>query len=384
MSDEIKVTVIKYPDRANLVLCYIDPVSSKRKTKSAGTSNEKGGMEGSGGMGRGIAGRSLLSAVESDVGSVPRAVRSGTPCKLEASRRGNRPATPLTRLNALEPRQALQGQRECPIDLRNEATEAPDGQEGRQAITRPPSRKRPLPTSYGTSRQRCPGASPWAFSRPFPRSPCPRGPKGKKMKGGALVGEQFDRMIDAVSKIRPKDTAEWQRYLTGLWLSGLRLEESITLSWEADSPFAVDLTGRRPRFRIKGADQKNGNDQLLPLTPDFAEFLLQTPEGQRHGRVFRLNEVETGTPHYRPCGGAVGYEDRRESPDYRQCRGRQDGQCPRLAADIRKPLGQAKVAPAILQKLMRHASIQTTMGYYVDLDVDEMADDLWANHPATR
>ncbi len=31
---------------------------------------------------------------------------------------------------------------------------------------------------------------------------------------------------------------------------------------------------------------------------------------------------------------------------------------------------------------MRHASIQTTMGYYVDLDVDEMADELWANHPA--
>ena len=23
------------------------------------------------------------------------------------------------------------------------------------------------------------------------------------------------------------------------------------------------------------------------------------------------------------------------------------------------------------------------MEYYVDLDVDEMADDLWANHPAT-
>ena len=29
-------------------------------------------------------------------------------------------------------------------------------------------------------------------------------------------------------------------------------------------------------------------------------------------------------------------------------------------------------------------AIQTTMGYYVDLDVDEMADELWANHrPAT-
>ena len=29
---------------------------------------------------------------------------------------------------------------------------------------------------------------------------------------------------------------------------------------------------------------------------------------------------------------------------------------------------------------MRHASINTTMGYYVDLDVDEMAEELWANH----
>ncbi len=31
---------------------------------------------------------------------------------------------------------------------------------------------------------------------------------------------------------------------------------------------------------------------------------------------------------------------------------------------------------------MRHANVQTTMQYYVDLDVDEMADDLWTKHPA--
>ena len=42
MSDEIGVTVMQYADRANLVLAYIDPVSGKRKTKSAGTSHEKG------------------------------------------------------------------------------------------------------------------------------------------------------------------------------------------------------------------------------------------------------------------------------------------------------------------------------------------------------
>ena len=33
--------------------------------------------------------------------------------------------------------------------------------------------------------------------------------------------------------------------------------------------------------------------------------------------------------------------------------------------------------PAVLQKLMRHESIETTMGYYVDLDADELAEDLY-------
>ena len=29
---------------------------------------------------------------------------------------------------------------------------------------------------------------------------------------------------------------------------------------------------------------------------------------------------------------------------------------------------------------MRHNDIKTTMSYYVDLDVDEVADGLWADH----
>ena len=40
MSDEIKVTVCKYPDRENLVLRYADPVTGKQKTKSARTPDE--------------------------------------------------------------------------------------------------------------------------------------------------------------------------------------------------------------------------------------------------------------------------------------------------------------------------------------------------------
>ena len=126
-----------------------------------------------------------------------------------------------------------------------------------------------------------------------PKVNMPKGAKGRKMKGGAVLGEQFERMLAAVPKVRPKDAPEWQRYLTGLWLSGLRLQESIALSWDSDSPFAVDLSGKRPRFRIRGQAQKSGQDELLPMTPDFAEFLLQTPEAERAGQVFKLAAADS-------------------------------------------------------------------------------------------
>jgi hypothetical protein len=38
--------------------------------------------------------------------------------------------------------------------------------------------------------------------------------------------------------------------------------------------------------------------------------------------------------------------------------------------------------PAVLQKLARHSSIQTTMSFYVNLNADEIGADLWANHAA--
>jgi hypothetical protein len=38
------------------------------------------------------------------------------------------------------------------------------------------------------------------------------------------------------------------------------------------------------------------------------------------------------------------------------------------------------VTTAVLQKLMRHESIETSMGYYVDLDADELAEDLYRAH----
>jgi hypothetical protein len=40
--------------------------------------------------------------------------------------------------------------------------------------------------------------------------------------------------------------------------------------------------------------------------------------------------------------------------------------------------------PAVLRQLMRHSGIETTMAYYVDLDADAVADELWAGHESKR
>ena len=55
-------------------------------------------------------------------------------------------------------------------------------------------------------------------------------------------------------------------------------------------PISVDLTGRRPAFRIFAEAQKADRDEFLPMTPDFAQWLQQTfPEAERIGKVFNLD-----------------------------------------------------------------------------------------------
>ena len=36
----------------------------------------------------------------------------------------------------------------------------------------------------------------------------------------------------------------------------------------------------------------------------------------------------------------------------------------------------------MLQRLMRHADIQTTMSFYAGITAEDVAADLWRNHPA--
>lgn len=244
-----------------------------------------------------------------------------------------------------------------------------------------------------------------------------KGGRATKSKGRPITAEEFDRLLEKIPpafgewrkrkrelqratarrkgkaqrqtvtdsipvEVNPAAVESWRHYLTGLWLSGLRLAESLQLYWDRPDRLCIELTSRRPMLRIPAELEKGHRDRLLPITPDFAEWLLQTPEAERRGRVFRptmpsgnlataeqggrmaalIGELARVVVHTDPRTGKVKFAS---------------------AHDLRRSFGNRwakKVMPAVLQRLMRHESIETTMGYYVDLDADELAEDLYKAH----
>ena len=66
----------------------------------------------------------------------------------------------------------------------------------------------------------------------------PKRAKGAKLaKARPVTAEEFERMLLKVPAVVGDEAAEsWHRFLTGLWLSGLRLGEAMTLSWDETPP----------------------------------------------------------------------------------------------------------------------------------------------------
>jgi len=203
--------------------------------------------------------------------------------------------------------------------------------------------------------------------------------KADTMKGRPILGEEFDRMITAVPKVKAigKDrAAEWERYLRGLYYSGFRVGESLALSWDEGAPLVVDLSARRPVVHIAAEGQKSHKSQTLPIAPEFAAMLEATPQAQRTGFVF--NPLSGGN---RRASREVAI---RTISDIGEAAGIKTWTNPRTKAvkfatahDLRRAFGlrwSSRVMPAVLQQMMRHATIQTTLKFYVGRDAQAAAD----------
>lgn len=229
----------------------------------------------------------------------------------------------------------------------------------------------------------------------LPHFTMPKRVKGAKvMRGRPITGEEFDRMLEVVPKVVENAAAEsWKFYLRGLWESGLRLTESLTLRWD-DGPDAivVDFSGRRPMLRIESTAQKSNRDELLPMTPEFAALLMTVPESERRGRVFKLLRAD-GSPfpaETTQVSHVVSHIGKEAGVmvDERTKMVKDKGGKPQKvtvrkyasAHDLRRAFGQRwsrKIKPQDLQKLMRHASLTTTFTYYVTGDAEAIADAVW-------
>lgn len=225
-----------------------------------------------------------------------------------------------------------------------------------------------------------------------------RAKQSKVMKGRPITGEEFERMLAAVPRVLLSDdrqnvpesdwTAEeaalvdsWRHFLRGLWCSGLRLEESLYLTWDAMDKPSVDLTGRYPMMRIPAESEKGNRDRLLPIAPEFAEFLQSVPEADRTGFVFnplarrdrsRRPAMHNASKITTQIGTAAGVKVNTSSA----------GKVKYASAhDLRRSFGERwsrRVMPAVLQELMRHESIETTMLFYVGRNAENTAAVLWA------
>lgn len=159
----------------------------------------------------------------------------------------------------------------------------------------------------------------------------------------------------------PATEADFTRFIMGAWdfryiclahcmyLGGLRLNEAAALAW-TKQPISVAIDQEFPAFNILGEAQKSRRDQVVPMVPEFQRWLLQIrPRISRFGRVCELNDdLGTISRQFSRISERLGIT---ATPhDYRRAFGTK---------------WSLKVQAPILQRLMRHASISTTMKFYV-------------------
>ncbi len=377
MSDEIRVKVNSYGPGRPLSLVYFDPISGKKIAKSAGTTDWREAER-------------LAGELEKEL----RAGRYAPPSKVTWA--DFRKRYEAEKLSALSPKTASSFkaaanhlQRVLNPDRLCKLTAAALSRF--QAKLREEGMKE---STIGSTFRNLRAALSWGESVGL-LSAVPKMfiPRAGGAKARAVSGEEFDRMIAAVPKVRPHDVTAWIRYLRGLYLGGLRLEESIALSWDDDAPFAIDVTGRRPAFRIEAAAQKARRDERLPMTEDFYNLIMETPEAERVGMVFKLLSPKTGcaiAPNEvgrivsaigRKAGVVVATVEKSK---------RVDGKLTPTtvkkfasAHDLRRAFGTRwakRVMPAVLKRLMRHSEIGTTMKFYVTMDADSVADEVWGRN----
>jgi integrase len=180
----------------------------------------------------------------------------------------------------------------------------------------------------------------------LPRFPSVKVPRKRPQP---IPAESFERLVQKAPD------ANLRTYLLCGWLGGLRLAEAAALEWEpADKSPYLDLAGDRIVFPAEFV--KAVEDQWVPLDPVLRQAVEALP--RRGRKVFRF-VAKDGHP---VCLNAIGE---------RVMRLAKKAGVKLTMHSLRKGFGcryAGKVPAQVLQRLMRHSNISLTMAYYANVD----------------
>jgi len=336
----INVWVQRFKDRPTLQRQWIDPVTNRRKTRSTETTNENE-AEGQ----RKDLEYELNHGLYQETVQMPWATfRQLFEEEYVAGTRKN------TRRNFQDTLDLFE--RLCTVGRINSITERTLSTFV-AAMRKTPTRGRSgmMPSTIKVRLQYLRTALRWAVGQKLlPTSPKFPSVKVPGKDPQPVPPETFERLV-----AKAPDQMMRVYLLTG-WLAGLRLEEAYVLEWE-ETTKAPYINFSDNRIVLPAELVKAARDQWVPLDPLLREALEAMPRAGK--KVFRFISRRTGRPLT-----LSGISDR--VVDLAKKAG------VRLTMHaLRRGFGcryAGKVPAQVLQKLMRHSNIRTTMAYYANVD----------------
>ncbi len=337
----VRVWVQRFPDRANLMLQWHDPETGKRRSKSAETADEKEAEKARADLEYELSHGRYQEASrmtwerfrELFEAEYVAGTRKNTRRNFEKTFDHFEAICRPARLRSITERTVSQfaaGLRKLPGRRRGSAGYAASSVKVRLQFLH-------TALSWAAEQKLIPGVP------KFPAVSVPR------KNPQPVPAESFERLLAKATD--PQMSA----YLLAGWLAGLRLNEALALEWEETekSPY-VDLPHNR--IVLPAEFVKADKDQWVPIDPQLREALLALP---RHGpRVFRFTDSKGRPLTDSGVSQRVVKLARRAGV--------------RLSMHtLRKGFGcrhAARVPAQVLQKLMRHATLKTTMDYYANVD----------------
>ncbi len=270
MAEEIRVQVVKYPDRDSLVFRWKDPLTGKMRTKSADTTSRK--------------------EADRKAGALEKEIQSGTYATRKVSWEQFRERLRNEMLvdksgNTATQYEGVLDRVEEELHLASPRDLTPE------RISHYAKRLRETglrEATVGKHLRHLRSVLRWGEEVGIlDRAPKFRIKATNTAKGRPLTAEEVERALATISKVVDAKCVEsWHFYLDGLYRTGLRLAESLLLSWDGDGIRVVDIDSEAPAILFPSSLQKNRKNQIVPLMPDAVELLRTVPKHERKGFVF--------------------------------------------------------------------------------------------------